>query len=634
MATTLVYSNPNFIPLTVIKSADVNAKFTDIKSRLNWDGSTATTGLGDDNIQSNTVSGGGLTRATKLKAGTANYVLINGSDGKMSEEAQLATTRGGLGFNPTLSSTTAGKVVGVNDAGNALELRTAEAGVLVEQLAQNVVTLTAGEAISSRDAVCLALNNGSYKVFKADADATDRNLNFLGFALASATVTPQIVTIAISPAAWSSGTATISVNGRNYSQAYSSSHNTSVDALASLINADPEVNSCSASGTTRNLITITSKGALSITVTVVAQPTGATFGTPTTTQTAVGDPVRIQCFGPLSGFSSLSVASLYYLSTTAGSITEAQPSATASFVGQAISSDVLFVSPNRFNFSFAQSLLFIKSHGSSAANPPQVTQDVEHFNFATWSSGTASTAGSRFRFSHGDSAYGGYHYQVDGVDSAGNVTALNQRYNKSSWSTLTNRGTALERCAMYAFNNYLYVSHGFDGSSNVSTASKFNGTSWSSISSFGTAKSQPGSYTVSSLLHIAGGNNTSAHDTLNTSDSASTATAYPLGGGTNSMSNTSNLTGGKGYSGAYSVTDSYVWDGSSWSSNIAMPYVVSTNSTLAAACAYNSTSSIAYFSGGYDGSNARTNTSSFNGTSYTTTTAASNARTSPTGSII
>lgn len=87
MSTLLSYAVSDFIPFTKIVSADVNSRFSDIKNRFNWAGGTdATTGLGDDNLQSITASGGGLTRATKLKAGTANAVIINNSTtGAMSE---------------------------------------------------------------------------------------------------------------------------------------------------------------------------------------------------------------------------------------------------------------------------------------------------------------------------------------------------------------------------------------------------------------------------------------------------------------------------------------------------------------------------------------------------------------------
>lgn len=124
MATTLTIPN-TFTAFSKIRSADVNANFTAIASRLNWAGGTdATTGLSETNIQSNTVSGGGLTRATKLKAGTANYVVINDSSGNMSEEQYLSTTRGGLGANLTpAGSGDATKVVAVNASGNGFQLQ-------------------------------------------------------------------------------------------------------------------------------------------------------------------------------------------------------------------------------------------------------------------------------------------------------------------------------------------------------------------------------------------------------------------------------------------------------------------------------------------------------------------------------
>lgn len=119
-------SIPNtFVAFSKIRSADVNANFTSIASRLNWTGGTdATTGLGDSNIQSNTASGGGLTRSTKLKAGTANYVVINDSSGNMTEEQYLATSRGGLGANLTPAGTAdQSKVIAVNASGTGFQLQ-------------------------------------------------------------------------------------------------------------------------------------------------------------------------------------------------------------------------------------------------------------------------------------------------------------------------------------------------------------------------------------------------------------------------------------------------------------------------------------------------------------------------------
>lgn len=107
----LVYSYPDFTPNTVILSAQVNAKYNDIKTLLN------TTKLDDDNLQD-----GGITRATKLDNGTADYVVINNGSGAMSEEAVLATSRGGLGVALTPSLADANKFIRVNAGGTAYEL--------------------------------------------------------------------------------------------------------------------------------------------------------------------------------------------------------------------------------------------------------------------------------------------------------------------------------------------------------------------------------------------------------------------------------------------------------------------------------------------------------------------------------
>jgi hypothetical protein len=107
----LVYSYPDFTPNTVIRSAQVNAKYNDIKTLLN------VTKLDDSNIQD-----AGITRGTKLKLGTANHVLINSGTGAMSSEATLSPTRGGLGASLTLTVGDARKTLQVNAGGTGFEL--------------------------------------------------------------------------------------------------------------------------------------------------------------------------------------------------------------------------------------------------------------------------------------------------------------------------------------------------------------------------------------------------------------------------------------------------------------------------------------------------------------------------------
>lgn len=141
MATTLTYTNSAFQPFTKIVSATVNQYFTDIKSRINWAGGTsATTGLGDDNIQSVAASGGGLTRATKLKLGTAYAFISNSSTGAMQDVAsaanqtlytsgagvptagQLPALAGGTGLSVTVASQAPGDVIQVNSTSTAFEV--------------------------------------------------------------------------------------------------------------------------------------------------------------------------------------------------------------------------------------------------------------------------------------------------------------------------------------------------------------------------------------------------------------------------------------------------------------------------------------------------------------------------------
>ena len=111
----LVYTSANFpfTPFTKIYSADVNTCFVDIRTLLN------TTGLDDTNLQN-----AGITRATKLKTGTAGYVLINhASTGVMSEEQYLGMSRGGMGINTTPAGVSdAGKVLAVTAAGTGYEI--------------------------------------------------------------------------------------------------------------------------------------------------------------------------------------------------------------------------------------------------------------------------------------------------------------------------------------------------------------------------------------------------------------------------------------------------------------------------------------------------------------------------------
>lgn len=78
----LTYSVADFVAFTKIKSAEVNAKYSDIQTLLN------TTKLDDFNLQD-----GGITRGTKLATGTSQNIVVNDATGAMSE---IGVANGGL----------------------------------------------------------------------------------------------------------------------------------------------------------------------------------------------------------------------------------------------------------------------------------------------------------------------------------------------------------------------------------------------------------------------------------------------------------------------------------------------------------------------------------------------------------
>lgn len=628
MATTLSYSNPDFIPTTVIKSADVNQKFNDIKSRLNWAGGTdATTGLGDDNIQSNTASGGGLTRSSKLKAGTANYVLINDSNGKVSEEAQLSSTRGGLGFAPTISSGNAGKVVGVNDAGSALELRTSEASTLIEQLANNVATLTSGQVLAVNDPVCLDLIDGQYRVMKTDSTNANRISSFLGFALNTTTATPQITTLT-KAASWTSDTEIITVNGRSYSYTYATSNDASMSALAALIATDQDVQSCTVTdnGSNDNVITITSKGSLTLTITD-SQTGSAPDFTIANTQTASGSSVRVQMFGPLSGFSSLTVGSLYYIASGTATI-GITPLSSQVYVGQAISSTVLFVNPNRMNFSFTSSGLFVRAHGQSTPNDlTTVSSASYHYNFAAWSTGTASGV-SKAQMPHGEASYIGKLISSGGSDSGGTV-ATTRTYNKVSWNTESAMPAAKAQAGTGELNGVHYnlkgsTNTGYSGSTNTNYS--FNG-SWTTNTAMTDNGAVNACYVISTKIYVAGGYNGAGvaqsfvHSWNGSSNTTETAQPYS---GTNTAS--ARATGTKGIQSKYDNSVTYTNTGSAFTSVTTMPTAVMYQDypNVGPAGGYDSSSTLTWFNGGSTGATtAISSTYSWNGSAWTTSVSSS-----------
>jgi hypothetical protein len=648
MATTLSYSVPDFEPFTKIVSADMNTKLNEIKSRINWaGGSDATTGLGDDNIQSNTASGGGLTRSTKLKAGTASHVIINDGSGLMSSEAQLATTRGGTGFSPTLTGN-GGKAIVVNAGGTAFELGSPEQASLTQSFSGDISSLTAGEAISANDAVCLALGqdasgNTIYRVFKCDDDLADRRVNFLGFAVAAATVTAHTLTWTDSAALVSSNVITWKINSRSYSVTFSSDNDTTLAAIATAIATDPDIQSASVvdAGSNDRVINITGKGGLQINITNATVSSGASQATITiaTTQSPSGQNVRIRNFGLLSGFVGLTTGARYFLSSTAGSITTTPASATPVFVGQALSSTQLFVNINALNYQFSVPEIFVRSHGSSTNAATGGVQDTEHYNFTTWSAGTSSSLGARSGVAQGSQvSYSLQHYISDGLTTSTTLVATTQIYNKTSWSSGATKSTTTRHYGASEFAGLLWMTGGSTDTGGsggqTSFAGKFNGSTWSSGTGLSAGISFPGCFVQGSLLHIVGGLDTgpaqtNAHTTFNSGDTRATATNYPE---SKASSGCSSVRSSNAFNRSNGGTTSYVWNGS-WSSSITVTYTVDANYEDPPHTGYSSNVGLACLNGGANTSILNT-TAHFDGTSYAAGTSSTNSRCAGAGSVI
>lgn len=634
------YSNSDFTAFTTIQSSAVNTRFSDLSTFLN------TTKLDDTNIQN-----AGITRATKLKLGTANYVVINDSGGAMSEEATLSTTRGGLGFVPTLTGN-GGLAVKVNDAGTAFTLGVPDAAQLTAAFFSDVATFTSAESISANDAVCAALNEGAYKIFKSDSDAGNRKSNHIGFASSIVgSITAGVYTLT-KAASWTVGSEIIVINGRTYTQAFTTDNDTSMAALAAQLAADTDVQSAvvTDNGSDDNVITVTGKGARTLTITD-SQTGGAPDFTIATATAPVGQSVRVRLFGPMSGFSSLTVGAKYYVSSTAGGITASPNDGAPKFVGTAISSTVLFVNQDVSQFDFPQNILMLKTHGGStgitAANA-QLT--VEHYNFNSWSAGT-SAGTAVIQTWIGEAFLQSNHYVIDGINTAGAMTNATQVYNKSSWSAGTARGITASGGGIANFDEDELVTWG-NSSDAVNTGvdnrlSRWNGSSWAN-SSVGSSYVNVAGFTglEDGKVHFAYGSD-SGSSTINQHASWNGSS---FNGSETAPGETRNGAGGArlqtglaaaAFSSAGGGANTFVrkWSGSSWSSLTDIGLVnfavgSSTGNHPGPACGWDSANQKIHLNGGTSaGTTSIATTRTYDGTSFATVTASNTSRSSPQGSV-
>lgn len=525
---------------------------------------------------------------------------------------------------------------------------------LIQQLDNLVASIKAGEAISDRDAVCVDVCMGgtAYRIFKADSDNVTRKFSWAGFAKATASVTPGIYTYTISAAFVASNVIATTINGRNYSTTYSSSSDATLQAVATQIATDPEVQSASVTvvggnqtGTDDRVITVTAKGGLGLTMSAtvtagVSQPTV----TVVQTQAPAGDTVDIHEQGHLSGMTGLTFGLQYYLSTTAGSITASPTDPVPIYVGTATSTTTLKVERTDTRLQYSPPQIFVRSHGGSTAKTAANNKDdVEHYNFTSWTNGTASTT-ARGKCNGSDAAFNLKQHIVDGVNASDAQTALFKAYDKTSWSTLTNRGTARSGGAVSVLSGFLFVGKGHTGNSfttNVSTLDKWDGASWTSPGSFAQNSSTIAAFTHTAKIRYIGGNNAAGTDQNyhHTYDGASFSTDTVLGVSRATVGG-SLSSGGLGLIGTNEAgpanSQTYTWNGS-WSASIALGYIASgeDESNCGPAAAYYAGGNQALLNGGSSATTTSINTTAkYDGTSWSTTTASANSRAGGVGSLV
>lgn len=523
---------------------------------------------------------------------------------------------------------------------NALSVGNPEAQVIVERLDQSVATLTSGQTLAVNDAVCLDLIDGKYRVMKTDSTNANRINSFIGFALNTTTATPQITTLTKS-SSWTAGTETVTVNGRSYSYTYATSNDASMSALAALIGADQDVQSCTVTdnGANDNVITITSKGSLTLTVSD-SQSGGAPDFTIANTQTASGSSVRVQMFGPLGGFSSLTVGNRYYVATGTGAISDTPLSSIVS-VGQAISSTTMFIVPNNFDLSFSSAQLLLRTNGGSGESYTTAQSTAHHFNFSSWVNGTDSGV-ARCRVTNGESKLGQNHYKVGGIDTANTATTDVKSYNKSSWTSQTAVTAAATNAASSEFNGYFFLgwhSNNVDYGGGQTTWRQYSGSSWSNAVDTTLPRSNCAGYVLSSKFYSVGGLNTTGYDATCKSWNGSSLGSETAGSVNSEVAGSMQAPSSLAliiYGNGGGTATGYTTNGSSFTSVGSLGYQIDTTNafTNGGVGGFSSGNSGSFLTGGATGaSTAITTTTKWSGSSFSSSTACNANRSGGAGSV-
>jgi hypothetical protein len=519
---------------------------------------------------------------------------------------------------------------------------------LVEEFDTKVSTFKNVESLSDRNACCVEIHNGSgsneYKIFKADDDLYTRK-SFAGFTKAAVSGTANVKTYTISAAYVSGNVVPITINGRTYSVNFTTSSDNTLKLLRDAIAVDPDINTAvvtviggNQTGSDDREIVITGSnginaqaGYVQLNITGTTVTGGASQPTVTVPQNtaAVQNAVDLHIFGPLDGFSGLTAGDQYFLSGTAGAITNTAPSAFPVYVGKALSSTVLFVDPSGVSKAWGGNVVYIRSHGSNTTGNAGAQLDGETFNLTSWAA-IPSAATQRHQPLCGNNSYQGSHYSVGGRNTGGSYLSTVEKYNKSSWSSVTSRTTTMSRGAAHAFNNFLYANCG-DNSGYQSTVEKWNGSSWSTPTAWATATHSNGNFVANGLLSKMGGYNGSdltTHETKNTSDTNGSATAMSSGG-----TASESCSGGVTDTGLVNhvtsllspsnVTVALLWSSSAWSSKTSTRSQDGTNHAASSLVGGN----VTFHNGGANNAGTlQASSEIFNGSAFVSSTSSSNAR--------
>lgn len=305
---------------------------------------------------------------------------------------------------------------------------------------------------------------------------------------------------------------------------------------------------------------------------------------------------------------------------------------------------------NQIQFSVSlddpNAVIMVKSHGSSTGDSAGNAQStVEHFNFVSWSAGF-NDAFQRTKLQAGDAIYASLYRILDGQDTASGFVALHRAYNKASWATVTARTTA--RCAggVGTLSGIFYVGTGSTastGATSTTALDSFNNTAWTAgVAAFSVGTCIVSSFVQGNKLRIINGSSGGSpgnqqltfNGTATSTDTAIGVVSYGAGGSPTTSSQGLALAG---QDTTNTAQCSRVWNGSSWSANIATSYLYGdfgNDNNVGPVAGFNPLSSVVTITGGSSATTTSVSTSSrFNGSAWSIDASSATARAGGMGGV-